>query len=91
MRTYTAGEIITKQYGMSRNFITPTVIERELINNHTAFELSKGRGMSNQEIFGLTVVNINEYGATKTLINHSGLSDDLNDLRSKIKELKEIL
>lgn len=55
----TANEIFRMEFGNARNFMTPTLLERNKINDYFAYELSTGTGIANGQIWGLTVVFYN--------------------------------
>lgn len=71
MKALSAREIIRKEYGDSKNFMTPYIIKRGKINRTTAFELSSGTGMYHEPIYGVSVVRLNEGGTTERLTHVS--------------------
>lgn len=54
----TAKEIFKMEYGNSKNFMTPEILKVGKINHNLAFELSQGTGFENEEIYGVTLVEI---------------------------------
>lgn len=65
----TARGIIQRQYGSSKNFMTPNVIKYGKVNQCTAYELSSGEGFSKNPyqqpydrptIYGVTVATDKE-------------------------------
>ena len=55
-----AKEIFKIEYGNSKNFMTPNILKVGKINHNLAFELSRGTGFKNEEIFGVTIVEIQD-------------------------------
>ena len=49
-----AKEIFKIEYGNSKNFMTPNILKVGKINHNLAFELSRGTGFKNEEIFDST-------------------------------------
>ena len=67
MKTYSAREIIKKEYGSSRNFITPKVLGYGKINKNMAYELSSGSGIYGGTIYGVSVVKLIKGGKTQRM------------------------
>ena len=62
-----ARQIFELEYGKkSTNFMTPERLALGSINDHVAYELSKGRGFSNQPIFGVSVAVLLDEKTAKT-------------------------
>lgn len=54
-----AWDILAAEYGASsKNFMTPTVLDMGKVGNHRAWELSRGRGINNDTIWGVSVVDV---------------------------------
>jgi hypothetical protein len=54
-----AREILKREYGSSRNLLTPNVITRGKLDRDTACELSWGHGMEpGSHLYGVTVVRV---------------------------------
>jgi hypothetical protein len=67
-KNYTALDVIQKEYGDSRNAITPSRIEVGFTDSRDyAWELSTGRGLNHEWIYGVTVV-LCETGPNGTLL-----------------------
>jgi hypothetical protein len=79
MRRPSARGIITREYGMSRNFMTPTVIRCGDLGECFAYELSKGEGIPDPgqfkgpTIYGVSVVEYDP--ATGATTRRTDLSD----------------
>lgn len=80
-KAISAREILRREYGTSKNFMTPEIIKTGKINRKTAYEISKGTGFKNEPVFGLTIVEIIN-GETKG-------REDLSDCFWNIKEVNE--
>lgn len=66
MASLTAREAIRKEYGKSRNFMTPNLVRYGKINPTRAYELSWGSGLEpGTRLYGVSVVDIDENGETK--------------------------
>lgn len=52
---FTAKDVIRKQYGDDKNFMTPKVLRCGFCGDF-AYELSKGKGFSGDTIYGVSVV-----------------------------------
>lgn len=86
---YSANEIFNLAYGDSKNFMTPNVMRRGKINKNRAYELSNGRGMSNQKIYGVTIVDIDDNGNTTRRTDLSDCFQSLDSAERFIESLKE--
>jgi DNA-directed RNA polymerase subunit RPC12/RpoP len=62
-----AKEIIKKEYGNSKNFITPSVIGYGFVSDNVAYEISKGKGIMGGEIIGLSIAKQRPDGTTERL------------------------
>ena len=51
----TAAQILKREYGSSKNTVTPTVLDRVLLSPNVAAELSEGTGHNGQPLFGVSV------------------------------------
>ena len=90
MRTVTAREIIRKEYGSSRNFMTPHKVRCGKISRRVAFELSSGSGLFDRSstIYGVSFAEITESGETIRRTDISGVFDSREDAEAYIEELK---
>jgi hypothetical protein len=62
--TLTAIDILTKEFGDSRNSFTPTILSRELVAPNVAVELSEGNAADGQPIWGVSVAGMRPDGST---------------------------
>ena len=92
-----AREILEREYGTARNFMTPTVLGRGLIwrpgkgvrKVQGAYELSTGSGIvSGTIIFGVSVVEVHEDGSTSRRFDLSSCFHDKRVARAFIRKLK---
>ena len=67
-----AGTILANEYPGQPNIMTPTVLRTAMVGDQLAYELSEGRGIDDERIFGVTVVEV--LSSTKTQ-RRSDLSD----------------
>lgn len=84
-----ARQIIVKEYGKSRNFMTPRVIRYGKITRNRAYELSVGEGLVHEPIWGVSVVDYdptNDKTARITDLGHCFLS--LQEAEEYIRSLK---
>ena len=89
MRTATAREIIRKEYGSSRNFMTPHKVRCGKISRRVAFELSSGSGLfDHSTIWGVSFAEITESGDTIRRTDISEVFDSREDAEAYIEELK---
>lgn len=73
-----ASEVIKMEYGTSKNFITPNVIDYGILTTRDslvyAYELSTGEGFNREPIFGVSVVRYNTLtNSTERLTDSSGV------------------
>jgi hypothetical protein len=93
MTTLTARQIILKEFGNSRNLITPTVLEVGNISDNTAYEISKGTGIIHDWVYGVTIVDYDPETNTTTRRDHeqengSCMFYSLGDAQEYIRQLK---
>lgn len=80
-----ASQIITKEYDGARNFMTLSVLRTGMLYSNTAYELSEGRGINNNRIFGVSFVRyFPETGMTKRLTNESKMFNSLKEAEEYI-------
>ncbi len=87
----TATEIIKREMGNSKNFMTPTVLKYGKIISNIAFELSKGTGFYHNLLVGVTIVLLKR---NNTTTRHLGLSksfQSFNEAENYISNLKTYL
>lgn len=86
-----ARRAISKAYGGARNFVTPEVIDYGLTNGY-AWELSTGRGLYNEPVYGVTVVNVllgtKEYDLSKCFMTHQEALAYAATINDEMKEGK---
>jgi len=88
----TAQEIIRLEYGNSKNLMTPTVVSYGKIQGIYAYEISKGRGITDTVIYGLSVVKYDpDHKSTERLYEASGCFNSLDEVRAQVKELRKKL
>jgi len=83
-----AEDITLKEYGNSKNSITPDVLEYGIINRDIAYELSSGREQQNG-IFGITLTRERPDGATQRLYELCRFFDSEEKARDYINKLKK--
>ena len=87
--TLTARKIIRMEYGDSKNFMTDRVLKMGKINKNMAYELSSGRGFTNDTIYGISIVELLADGKTKRRTDLSECCKNLEEVDHYIKYLKE--
>lgn len=83
-----AYQILRKEYGMAKNFMTPTVLK---VGRYPwgAWELSEGRGLEpGTMIYGVSVVRVFEDGSTQRLFDTSKMFRNKADAELYIVTLK---
>lgn len=92
MANLTAKQILTREYGDSKNFMTPTIESIGKISSNIAYEISSGLGMSNQKIYGLSIVEYDpETNTTKRGIGPAGCFQSLRAAQQAIDDFAEEL
>ena len=96
-----ADRIIRAEYGDSRNLMTPTVLERGIVGTwahqeggtvHRAFELSRGRGMDGESLYGVAIVDWNSRTCqTQRMRTLSDVFGSLAAAERHLERLREIL
>jgi hypothetical protein len=77
-----------------RNFMTPDIIQRRELAPNVAYELSEGRGIWSEKLYGVTVRAVDSQGcedkryASLSTCCHDrqGASNYINDLHEKARE-----
>jgi hypothetical protein len=89
----TASEILKKQYGRSKNFITPNKLKVGKLNSNVAFELSSGSGFSGagSRVYGVSVVSAGKTGKTHPQYDLSKSFDNKNEAEAYVNKLKNRL
>jgi len=85
--TATAREIIKKEYGSSRNFMTPNVIRIGKISRDIAFELSSGK-FDGSTIYGASFAEIKTDGGTTRRRDISKMFNSRGEAEAYINQLK---
>lgn len=88
-KIYSANEILRKEYGDSRNFMTPNKVKVGKIAPNIAFELSSGKGIGDTPLFGVSVASIDEKGNTKREFDLSKSFGSNKNAEKHIIKLKE--
>ena len=87
--TATAREIIKKEYGSSRNFMTPNVIRIGKISRRVAFELSNGESLDHSIIYGVSFAEFKTDGGTIRRTDISKMFGSQKEAEAYINQLKE--
>jgi hypothetical protein len=86
-----AREILKREYGDSRNFLTPHVIARGKLSRSVAYELSSGSGLEpGSTIYGVSVVRLQEDGTTERDYDSSGCFSSLTAANDHVEQLRAI-
>ena len=83
----TAKEIIRKEYGTSKNFITPTILSTRKLRPWAACELSQGTGFSYETIYGVSIVVVLPSGNTHRVSKLSDCFHNIEDAKRYINSL----
>ena len=85
-----AKELVKKEYGSSRNFMTPRVLSYGwIVKDKEAYELSQGYGIEGERIYGLSIV---EWNGTASIRRSDlgGIFYNKDEIKQYIKQLKEV-
>lgn len=82
-------QIIRKEYGDSRNFITPTVVEVGALPGG-AYELSTGEGIERNKVYGVSVVWLKPDGSTERDPMRGGCYHSIEEARAAIATLRAL-
>jgi hypothetical protein len=86
-----AREILQREYGDSRNFLTPHVIACGKLARHVAYELSSGSGLEpGTSIYGVSVVRLLDDGTTARDFDSSCCFSSLQAANEHVESLREI-
>jgi len=80
MRTPSANDMFLMEYGGGKNFMTPIILERGKISLYRTYEISRGKGISDQTIWGVTIVDYDP--DTKKTTRRTDLSDCFQTARA---------
>jgi len=83
-----AQELIEREYGQSKNFMTPHVLGRGWISETIAYELSTGSGFNHQPIYGVSLVEDLGDGHTSRRHDLSKGGFSREEARAYIRSLK---
>ena len=84
-----AKELVKKEYGSSRNFMTPRVLSYGwIVKNEVAYELSQGYGIKGERIYGLSIVEWNGTDS-KRRSDLGGIFYNRDEIKQYIKQRKE--
>jgi len=93
-----AQEMLRREYGSSRNLMTPHILGRGKIGDRVAYELSTGTGtgIDHEPIFGVTVVRQwadgtieRWYDKSKMFHSREEAERHIEDLRKEVRELEK--
>jgi hypothetical protein len=86
--TLSAREILRREYGDSRNFLTPHVLAVGKLNRETAYELSAGEGIEpGTKLYGVSVVRVVD-GATARDYDAATCFSSLADANAYVEGLR---
>jgi len=88
MKTLNARQIVKKEYGNSKNVMTPNVIKYGKINKYIAYELSSGEGIKGEPIFGVSFVEVDDDGNTIRRTDLSSSFSTIEEANEYITRLK---
>lgn len=92
MTALTARQIIKREYGDAKNFMTPDVIAYRKITTTIAAEIASGWGMNNNRIYGVSVARyFPETDTTERLYDYNTCFATLQDAYDHIEHLKNTL
>lgn len=88
-----ASEMFRKEYGSSKNFMTPRILSRGMLargreGQAAAYELSEGTGIDHEPIFGVTVVRMWADGTTERWYDKSHMFHSRQEAETYIAKLK---
>lgn len=83
-----AFEIWQKEYGDSRNFMTPDPIGYGWIGKTLVYEIAEGTGFNQEPIFGVSIVRIMPDGSVQSEHDLANVFPSEQDARSYISELR---
>jgi hypothetical protein len=87
--------LLRREYGNSKNFITPTIVEAGwIVTGRIAYELSTGEGLERgTELFGVSIVRKKENSPTRTarMFHHSKCFHSQSEAMNYIDKLKRDL
>lgn len=83
-----ARKIIAREYGNSKNFMTPKVLDCGLVTDRRAWELSTGRGFYDERIWGVSVVDYDPDTGKTT--RRTDLSEMYQSQRQAAKHIRDI-
>lgn len=88
-----ARHLIRREYGASRNFVTPTLVGYVSISPNVAVELSTGdmRPLVDEPVFGVSVVGLRKDGRTHRGYKSAGLFHTREAAEERIKRIQAIV
>ena len=87
--TTTARDIIRREYGKSKNFMTPHKIRIGKVSKTIAFELSSGSGFDHSIIYGVSFAELKEDGSTTRRTDISQMFSRKNQAEGYIEQIRE--
>jgi hypothetical protein len=89
LRALTAREILRREYGRSRNMMTPDVLKIGKLGRDAAYELSCGSGFEpGTTIYGVSVVRMYD-GTTERDYEASGCFASLDEATAHVERLRK--
>jgi hypothetical protein len=85
----TIENIFDEQFNGEKNFITPGIVEYSSINEILIYELSFGYGLEHNKIWGLTVLETNQFNNSRRRFDLDKCFQSIKEARDFIKELKK--
>ena len=85
--TKKAKGLFSKYFNNKPNFMTPKVIKYGHSNGYY-YELSEGKGLNNNKIYGVTILSVNP--ASNAIYHHKSLSDCFFTLGAATDYIKEL-
>lgn len=88
-KSYSARQIIRKEYGKSRNIITPNIVKYGKIRKNKAYEISYGKGFTGGKLYGVSIASINKKGKTKRNYKQSKVFNSQSTAQRYINKLRK--
>lgn len=83
-----APAIIRKEYGTSKNFMTPNVIKYGKVRKDIAYEVASGSGIGGGTMYGVSFVKLKPDGSTERLYDVSKSFSSMEQVNNYINMLK---
>jgi hypothetical protein len=86
-----ADDIFYKEYKGNMNFMTRTLVRRGMINPRFAYEISSGRGIYHEPIFGITILGLTSKNKIFRAYKLNKLVESQRIADEYVKELRSIM